>query len=195
MTQIEFTTYWQSNFADCPPINYLLKQKFTDKWLRIHSLPESKRYAQNETDWAILLERQHKVFADVFNVNDDIILIANTYQIDNSDNFDFIYKQQCLENFDWKALPTIDILNLSKKQINKKVFIIPHLANCKFELKIIEPILILIAKDELRLFFINPKTNMIVAPYDGGVDIIYADTITKDLYKKQYGEWEQQDSF
>jgi hypothetical protein len=195
MTSLEFTTYWKNNFADCPPINYLLKEKFTDKWLRIHSLPESKRYPENNTDWDILLARQHKIFEDAFYKNDDIIVIANMYQIDDSDDFEFIYKQQCLENFNWKNLPAINIFNISKQQIDKEVFIIPHLSNFKFDAKIIEPILVAIAKDELRLFFINPKTNTVIAPYDGGADLIYADTKTRDLYKEWYKEWEQQDSF
>jgi hypothetical protein len=195
MTLLEFTRYWQSNFAECPPVNYLLKVKFTDKWLRIHSLPDSKRYAENDDDWNILLARQQKIFNDVFSTNDKVVLLANSFQIENDFNFDFIYKQQCLENFDWQTLPVIDVYEFTKNNVDKEEFIIPHLSNCNYELQIIEPILKAIAKDELRLFFINPKTNTIIAPYDGGVDIIYADSETRDLYEEKYEEWEQQDSF
>lgn len=72
---------------------------------------------------------------------------------------------------------------------------IPHVTTDIFEVNKMNFILKQIATDELRLFFMNPKTNTIVAPYDGGVDIIYVDTATRDMYKEKYRDWAQQEIY
>ena len=48
MTSEQFNTFWALNFADTIPIQHYFKHDYSDRWFRIHSLPESKRYADNE---------------------------------------------------------------------------------------------------------------------------------------------------
>ena len=50
---------------------------------------------------------------------------------------------------------------------------------------------------EWRLFFINPENGIIIAPYDGGVDLIFADEKMRHFYKKKYINWlsEREDGF
>jgi hypothetical protein len=194
MTAIEFRDYWHANFAECPPINYLLKINFKDRWLRIHSLPGSKRYAENKIEWDILLARQNKILQNVFDVNDAIVIISNTYKVNSTFESNY-WVEKKLENYIWHTLPEIDIFNISKKFMDKDVFIIPHVTTDIFEVNKMNFILQQIATDELRLFFMNPKTNTIVAPYDGGVDIIYVDTATRDMYKEKYRDWAQQEIY
>jgi hypothetical protein len=54
---------------------------------------------------------------------------------------------------------------------------------------IFDSILKSIANDEWRLFFINPISLSIIAPYDGGVDLILKDEKTQRFYKKKYTNW------
>jgi hypothetical protein len=46
-----------------------------------------------------------------------------------------------------------------------------------------------IADDEIRAMFICPSKNCIVAPYDGGVDIIVDSSKKRDELKVQYRDW------
>jgi hypothetical protein len=46
-----------------------------------------------------------------------------------------------------------------------------------------------IANDEWRLFFLDPKSNTIIAPYDGGVDIILGEKHPLPIFKKKYENW------
>ncbi len=46
-----------------------------------------------------------------------------------------------------------------------------------------------IAEYELRAYFISIAKECIIAPYDGGMDIILKDTATRDRYKLKYQEW------
>ena len=45
------------------------------------------------------------------------------------------------------------------------------------------------ADDEVRYFFVGQIQNCLIAPYDGGVDIILKDTETRDFYKEKYKDW------
>ena len=46
-----------------------------------------------------------------------------------------------------------------------------------------------IADDQLRAFFISEEKKLIIAPYDGGVDLILKDTETRNIYKRKYSDW------
>jgi hypothetical protein len=44
-------------FREVYPVSLIMRKAISDFWFRIHSLPESKRYPENEADWEILFER------------------------------------------------------------------------------------------------------------------------------------------
>ncbi|MBO0593988.1 hypothetical protein I2486_21520 [Cellulophaga sp. E16_2] len=46
-----------------------------------------------------------------------------------------------------------------------------------------------IADDEFRAMFVCPKRNCIVAPYDGGMDIIVDSQKKRDELKAKYKDW------
>jgi len=46
-----------------------------------------------------------------------------------------------------------------------------------------------IADDEFRAMLICPKRNCIVAPYDGGMDIIVDSEEKRDILKVKYRDW------
>lgn len=51
------TELWQRRWADCPPVAHQLRGPYREVWVRFHSLPESKRYAQDDHEYAIVLDR------------------------------------------------------------------------------------------------------------------------------------------
>jgi hypothetical protein len=46
-----------------------------------------------------------------------------------------------------------------------------------------------IAVDSIRAFFVSFDKNIIVAPYDGGIDFVLKDSLTKENYKNKYKQW------
>ncbi|MCL8268101.1 DUF3885 domain-containing protein [Leptospira weilii] len=52
----KFDTFWDLNFPNCPPISHLFRDLFSSRWVRIHTLPESKRYSENESEMQIILD-------------------------------------------------------------------------------------------------------------------------------------------
>jgi hypothetical protein len=55
MTREEFQEFWQKNYPETPPTAHAFKHYLPTRWVRIHSLPESKRYADTAAEWKTLL--------------------------------------------------------------------------------------------------------------------------------------------
>src|SRR5262245_17461597 len=60
-----FLGRWATWFPNAPPIGFLLREAEPDRWLRIHSLPGSRRYAVSGPDHAELLRRHNAVATDL----------------------------------------------------------------------------------------------------------------------------------
>ncbi|MEE1669487.1 hypothetical protein RCR19_28830 [Streptomyces sp. WAC07094] len=60
------TELWQQRWPDCLPVGYKLRDPYRDVWVRFHSLPESKRYAVDESEYAVVLERYNTVLDELF---------------------------------------------------------------------------------------------------------------------------------
>ncbi|MGI5510508.1 DUF3885 domain-containing protein [Streptomyces sp. CA-106131] len=64
--QTALTELWRQRWPDCPPVGYKLRDPYRDVWVRFHSLPESKRYAVDESEHAVVLERYNTVLDELF---------------------------------------------------------------------------------------------------------------------------------
>lgn len=52
---------WQEWFPSCPPIRHLLRRRFPERWLRVHSLPDAQRLATSDEERRELLRRHNAV--------------------------------------------------------------------------------------------------------------------------------------
>jgi hypothetical protein len=64
--QADLTGLWQERWPRCPPVGYKLRGPYQDVWVRFHSLPESKRYPEDENEYAVVLERYNTVLDELF---------------------------------------------------------------------------------------------------------------------------------
>jgi hypothetical protein len=62
---MDFAALWRGWFPDVPPVGHLLRDAYPERWLRVHSLPGSKRYAGTDAEWGELLRRMNAVATDV----------------------------------------------------------------------------------------------------------------------------------
>jgi hypothetical protein len=190
MTKQQFQQFWAKNFPETPPINHLFKHNLKERWLRIHSLPDAKRYADTEEEWAILLERQNTVFADLMPQNAKICIVSGTYsneeKVFEKDVFDELPYHKTLK---FKELDALNMGKISGDWYDESTRFTPCFAEEKYALNKFDSILKSIANDERRLFFLDPKSNRIIAPYDGGVDIIFESEGPLSIFRKKYENW------
>lgn len=182
---------WKENFGDCPPVSYLFKYQLNDRWFRIHSLPESKRYAENANETAELLKRQKALLSDVIGNNSDCFLISGNYsdlpleealkQCPALGNFKFQnYIKLCKQDFD------PDEIAPDEEPIYLSLFFAPY----KFKNQDLDEVLLCIADEKIdNLFVVNFQNQRIFAPYDGGVDVILKKNQERDEFKSKYKGW------
>jgi hypothetical protein len=65
MDPATMTKLWDAAFPDCPPEAADLKYAFASRWVRIHSLPGSKRYPETEAERQQVLGRYSEVLAQL----------------------------------------------------------------------------------------------------------------------------------
>jgi hypothetical protein len=190
MNITQFEQFWAENYSETPPINYLFKHKLAARWLRIHSLPEAKRYANTAEEWTILLDRQNTVLADLMPENGEIYLVTSLYCQD-----DKVFDRSHLEEIEkmtqlkFQNLAALDLFKISKDWFDEGMFLWPYIAIDNYVPHKFEAILRAIADDEMRVFFLNAKDNCIFAPYDGGVDLVFKDVATREFFEKKYENW------
>ena len=190
MTEEQFNQFWATHYPNSLPISHTFKHEYPDRWLRIHSLPESKRYAETTIEWEILLHRQNSLISDIFGEGLQVCLVTGLYSPKTlpapnirSDEVD------SLKSYKFKLLEQIDLDKFSGEYFEEDLFYTPKFVEVIWESNRYDDLLKAVANYELIAFFVSFEQNAIIAPYDGGVDIIFKDVETKRHYQLKYHEW------
>ncbi|NLP59304.1 hypothetical protein [Lutibacter sp. B1] len=185
MTKFEFIKYWNENYPNSLPIENELVGKYENRWFRIHSLPDSKRYAENEYEYNQILERQNKLITDIFGNNTDFQILIGLYQNDTmNENYEFL---DYLNTF--IKIMNIDLHKEKPDIYEDEMSYEIYVKQEKWNINDYNEILKKIADDEIRAIFINPQQNSLIIPYDGGVDVILKNTEERDRFKSKYADW------
>lgn len=185
MTESEFIDYWNKEYPESFPINHELKLAYPLRWFRIHSLPESKRYAENEEEYKIILDRQNQLINEIIGEESEIAISFGLYTNDiTNDN----YKE--LTDFgEFLKVLTIDLHKERPEEYEDELYfdIYVKIENWKNGNR--DEILKAIADDEIRAMFVSPSKKCVIAPYNGGVDVIANSTENRDVLKAKYKDW------
>ncbi len=185
MQGTEFIKYWQNRYSEALPTNNELRFAYPDKWFRIHSLPKSKRYAENEFEYQTIFNRQNTLINDLIGDDTDIIVSFGLY-IDDLSNDN--YKE--LTDFrEFDKVQTISLHEERPDDYEDETYFDIYIKSEKWKINSNNELLKAIADDKIRAMFICPSKDCIIAPYDGGVDIIVNSTEKRDELKQKYKNW------
>lgn len=185
MTEIDFIDYWNKEYPESFPINHELKWVYPDRWFRIHSLPESKRYAESAGEYKILLDRQNQLINDLIGEESEIHISFGLYTNDvTNDN----YKE--LSDFgEFQKVLTIDLHKEKPEKYEDETCYDIYVKTEIWKSGKRDEILKAIADDEIRAMFVCPSKKCVIAPYDGGVDVIVDSNAICERLKDQYRDW------
>jgi hypothetical protein len=79
LRQTDFQRYWVEEYPASPLIGFLLREKYNDKWFRIHSLPGSKRYPENDGEIREVLHRHNAVLDALLRPDGAFVLLTTGY--------------------------------------------------------------------------------------------------------------------
>lgn len=140
------------------------------RWARIYSLLDAKRYTNTKADWTELEQRPNALIDSLVPQGAESRIVCNTIDDDN-----YLYEAFDLEN--------IGVLVQDEGEAVFQSF----LFTTTWESYGFNPFLIMNAEDQLRAFIVGP--DCLIAPYDGGMDVILKDPHTCWAFKRQVKNW------
>lgn len=161
---------WCESFGEFPPIGSFCRDELPARWLRIHSLPESKRYPGTEPEYRELLRRHNEVATTLLGDGDSCILFAATSDDDPPPSL--------------AGLTFVEVPDLSALQIHIAAAQVPWRPG-RFDA------LIRAVADETAgpFLFANFERRTAYAPYDGGADLFLASPDEVVTMKARWSGW------
>jgi hypothetical protein len=180
-----FEQAWRTAFAGGRPLAYLLRDPFKSRWVRFHSLPESKRYAENDREMAIILQRQNALAADLFGEGRGCFMIQSRRELEPGDyeysDYDAPIREQGLSR-------TFDFFDDDEPEEGSSWA--AYAGQVVWSHGVFDSLLKRIANEEVAfLMWMDPQAGSLFAPYDGGVDIFLPTPADRDALKDRHRAW------
>lgn len=167
MSGTDCRAWWINHFADSPPVGFLLRQIYSERWFRIHSLPESKRYAETEEEYAEIFLRHNALATEALGQGSRCYRIQGFWVEPEKGEKGWVI---ALESEELKlCFEGIEMIwNHSQYDT-----LIREIADGK----------------TANVVFVSRESGRIYAPYDGGADLICCNEQECDEWKRAYRAW------
>lgn len=190
MTADQFDACWSDRYPEATWLPHLFRRVYSDRWFRIHSLPDSKRYAQTDAEWTTLLDRQNTLLTDLLGLGAEVVIVSGEYHFEGVDMPDYHAVSNALISLSFTLTKQrVDLHQLEPSNYEPGAFYQSIFSEQTWQPHKFDELLQEIAEDQTRAFFISWGNACIVAPYDGGVDILLKDNATRNYYRKKYRAW------
>ena len=189
MTTEQFSTLWKTSYPDTVPIPRFFRHAYPDRWFRIQSLPDSKRFAESPEEWELLLKRHNTILTDLIGERAPMLMVSGEYYFKGITDADPLKVAECARHISFVKLDPIDLHKLKPDKYLKGEMYKTMFSEQRFDGPAFEPILRSIAEEELIAYFISVGKDCLVSPCDGGMDIIVKDAATRDTYREKYKSW------
>jgi hypothetical protein len=186
MNAADFNIYWNMHFPACPPIGYLLRGTYADRWFRIHTLPESKRYPETAAEYAEILRRHNTLLADLFPNGHALALLTLSYSVTPPpaplDTIDQRYHP-----FD--LLRSIPMHGADEDQAFHNYWHI-WLHSYIWQPHSLDPLLRNVADNMIgNVLIVDSQHDVLYHPYDGGADVILGAQAEQERWRTTYHAW------
>jgi hypothetical protein len=166
---------WPISFPNTEPIAYALKTAFPMRWVRFHSLPDSKRYPESEEEFRIVIERHNAVLASLTGSSSRVALLTTfcTWEAtppQRSDSSSAVY---------WRTVPM------------EESYWHLFAEECVWRSGLFDALVRRVAMDEVaNILICDLSCDWVLHPYDGGMDVILPSAASRDLLKAQFRDWQ-----
>jgi hypothetical protein len=166
---------WNQVARGTPPMYWLLRCELRDRWFRIHSLPEGKRYPTSKRDEAELLRRHNEVATAVLGTSAPCTVFS----------------------MEWgKAADLASPMPDWRVHSDRQEDIDELLANARFVAKqivwsdrVFDREILAVADDKESHVVLSHATAGIYSPYDGGADLFPALPDDVAPLKRRFAAW------
>lgn len=181
----EITEFWKSEFGDFAPEAHKLKYEYKSRWVRFHSLPESKRYPENEPEYLEVIRRHNIVLRELCGKESEVFVV--------------------LPEYSESKLPTKPIAMLAglfpvtepwcsirqhEDDDDYEMYWHLHAAGVQIDASELNSLFRLVANDEVgNIMVVNTRKSIVYHPYDGGADVVLASTEQRNQLREKYSDW------
>ncbi len=174
---------WQRCYGDTPPLGWALRDRFGSRWFRIHSLPGAKRYATAEAERGEVRQRQHELIADVLGEGAVCWFIFGCYGEEAHLPGDVAG--------DLRAMAPVVLTSVGPGDAGLAETYPLLVARVTWVPGALDRVLEAVADDVLESpLLVSADLRRVVAPYDGGVDVIVETPARRAEVARRYGRWQ-----
>ena len=175
----EFRNHWQTLYGDTLPLGHRLRHAFPNRWFRIHTLPESKRYPENPAETTEILRRHNTIISDLLEPNNEFTLILMTFPTqEKPERPDAQFSLENPEKLEWLRTDLDD-------EIYLHFWISWHV----WQPGMLDDLLRHVMNDSLRFVISSVQKKCVYAPYDGGADVILEFPEQRNTMREKYSSW------
>ncbi len=176
----EFSKAWNQIFGCSLPLGHVLRYENIDAWTRFHSLPESKRYAECDKETGTIVERANTLATECFGEQANVWVCAGYPSDFELENDDLPIRMNMSKSMDW-----ID-QNCEQLDQSKMSF---FASRWLWEQNSLDRLFREIAEDQQRAILFSEDSQTVLAPYDGGFDIISFQSGKIARLENSYSTW------
>ena len=183
----EFPALWRHWYPGAPPVGFLLRDAYPERWVRIHSLPDSKRYATSEPEHAELRRRHNAVASDVLGDGSACALVI--HQACDTRWSRGLGRIAALTDGD---LPRLGQLPSELWEDEGAVFDAPMClfgGGVTWQPDVFDGFVGAVADDKVRGLIVELDRGGVYAPYDGGADLFYPTEVERDAARTCFALW------
>lgn len=169
---------WIHTFEGALPAGFLLRQRYPDRWLRIHSLPESKRYPGCPTEYEELLNRHNTVAAYVLGEGNQCSVFVTRFG----------------ENREWSDSNLSSLMGgipthaFASEDLDEPMQFFSQ--QVTWRRSAFDALICAVAEEKTGpILFVNTATQSIYAPYDGGADLFFPSSAAVAAARAQFRSW------
>ncbi len=176
-----FEGWLREHFGATPPIGYCLRTDHRQRWLRIHSLPDAKRYAENELERSEVRRRAWVAAAEVLPTGAVCWLVVTGPPHENAPRE--------------LRLPSAPAMLFERvkpydhpllKDALEEERVVAYATQTTWPPADFDRLIGAIANDELRVVWFSPASAEVFAPYDGGIDLILESRTRMEALRRSF---------
>ncbi|MEU5694350.1 hypothetical protein [Actinosynnema sp. NPDC020468] len=186
MSEEDLSSLWRRRWPGCPPLADTLKHAHGDRWVRFHSLPGSKRYPDDDTEYDIVLHRYNTVLDELFRGQEVRIVTSDWSTTPRPPGLSDRHASLNPDARYWTSVPT-DETETDPEFITYTHL---HVARRPWRPGLVDDLLRAAADDTAHDVMITSLSfDRVHHPYDGGADVLLPTTGERDTLRQNHADW------
>lgn len=183
----DFPELWREFYPDAEPTGWRMRAAGVRHWVRFHSLPDSKRYAESEAEYSIVLERQNTLANAVLGERQPCWLVQTCW-VTPEDRFEISDESEMFR--ETHAFGLEHAFSFREDEGEDESTWDVMASRVLWTLGGFDEVLLRIADDRAApTLWVSEHSGAVFAPYDGGVDLFLPSESKMQELRLAHADW------